>query len=163
MIKTIHGLRFWRLAVSYMLLTPLMQACAAQNLQNNATFKERGLVGAGSANLTSPAQGTYVHGAELPDGRRARPAFLVGTVSRHDYDLFSDQEEAALWQLKHDALQPAPRPAKPRTRRLHVAASSAWPRVIVQGQRVCVPVLASATSDDWREHLTCWTKGRAPQ
>ena len=39
------------------------------------------------------------------------------------------------------------------------AASLAWPKVIQQGEKVCVPKLEFADQPDWRDHLWCFNKG----
>lgn len=143
--------------------TSQLAANTIQSFVKPASFMERGLVGAGSANATSPNQGAYVYTPQQ-DQRKRYAAFLVGAPKRQEYDLFSDQEEQALWEVKQSLLAPYVTKVRHAGHTLLASASKElWPRVVVQGERVCVPVLPYANGDDWREHLTCWTKGEGAQ
>ena len=38
-------------------------------------------------------------------------------------------------------------------------AGPAWPKVVQQGDKVCVPKLDFSEQPDWRDHLWCFNKG----
>ena len=135
-------------------------AAHAQSLENRAEFIAQELVSAGAAHLTSPNGGAYVYGPAQRDARRTVEAFPIGGAKRHDYVFFDDQEEAALWAM----LQEGTQPNNPEVRRQLVHRTRVhpkileWPRVVMNGQQVCVPKTQFAWATDWRDHLTCWSK-----
>ena len=43
--------------------------------------------------------------------------------------------------------------------KLSQVAGLAWPKVVQQGDKVCVPKLDFAEQPDWRDHLWCFNKG----
>jgi hypothetical protein len=121
-----------------------------------ARFENAAQRGAGWVVLDT-ASGQYVYGDSEEKNSRVitgKP-FLIGAIERKDYEFFSYQEEEALWLVMQDqiaVIQPKPKRGESATANLKGVD---WPRVVVRGDEVCVPVLESAKADDWREHLTC--------
>lgn len=122
-----------------------------------ARFEKPSEKGAGWVNLRS-SLGQYVYGE--PEINRVKTSasgkpFFIGVLERKDYEFYSYQEEEALWLVVQDqieAMQPKPT-GKTKTNRAETKMT--WPKVVIRGQEVCVPVLESANAEDWREHLTC--------
>lgn len=121
-------------------------------------FALRGPFASGAANVAPAVGGEYVYGRPVPDARPTTSAMLIGTPPRTDYTLLSPDEEEALVKM-----QDAQRLAEVRQ---SIMASRAqyrvkrpnlkWPKVVLRGQEVCVPELASSEADDWKDHLTCY-------
>jgi hypothetical protein len=141
----------------YVAVFAISATVKAAEFAEPARFENAKERGAGWVNFHT-SNGQYVYG-EMDDaqGKRinASKPFLIGGLERKDYEFFSYQEEEALWLVMQDqiaAMQP-----KPKRRANSAAAfkSFEWPKVVVRGNEVCVPVLESAQADDWREHLTC--------
>lgn len=99
--------------------------------------------------------GHFVNGSIPTDGR-PHARFNVGKAPRTQFDLFSLQEEQALWELeqseirKRFALAHPPRYSHAKHPNLH------WPKVVVRLKSTCVPRKGFSESEDWQEHLTCW-------
>jgi hypothetical protein len=101
--------------------------------------------------------GSFRYGT-ASDGRIRSQPFVIGTAPRDDYQLFSWQEEEALWYVLQEQLNEneITEPKKTRKIRATFKARIDWPRVIVKGRStVCVPDLPKANQDDWRDHLLC--------
>ena len=145
---------------------------AALDSLNNIGFVGREIYGSGVVNILPPADGEYELGT--PNRTTGRPeVFLMGKPARQDYVYFSAEEQEGLWRFREAKLDEQ-RIARERAMREAAHASARrkkpaarlagldWPRVIVNGNEVCVPVLDYSDSDDWREHLTCTTPGVQP-
>lgn len=116
----------------------------------------------GWVNVLQPQGGIYIYTPPKPDARITAKAFLIGRPERQTYQLFSAQEEEALWQLREEKGQTdvvAARNQKTKFTGHHRAQklSFEWPKVVVRGSEICVPILDYSESSDWREHLTCWS------
>lgn len=101
--------------------------------------------------------GLYRYGSVGDERMRSKP-FIIGSAPRDDYQLFSWQEEEALWYVLQDQLEQieAREPAKTRKIKSAFKERIDWPRVVIKGQNtVCVPQLPRAKQDDWRDHLLC--------
>ncbi|MFP3179715.1 MAG: hypothetical protein RXR20_05280 [Paraburkholderia sp.] len=86
--------------------------------------------------------------------------FMVGKPARQTYDLFSAEEEAALSQVRADQIAAAARNrARLRHVRFHAQPKLNWPKVVLMGDKTCVPQLPFASSADWKDHLVCWSAG----
>ncbi|WP_148046456.1 hypothetical protein [Ralstonia pseudosolanacearum] len=121
-------------------------------------YVKSGTYVAGAAAVRSTQGGEYVYGTELSDGRPAQ-RFMLGKPPRQSYDFFSAQEEAALWHMRQNqlaALNQVPARSTRHHARPHRVLN--WPKVVVAGQRICVPRLPFAAATDWREHLVCWNQ-----
>ena len=106
---------------------------------------------------------------------------IFSAEEQHELDLMRDRAGVA-----RDSVEPSPsfghahahahaqeggRPNSNATRRavrsstcepsskLGQAAGLAWPKVVQQGDEVCVPKLDFAEQPDWRDHLVCFSKG----
>ncbi|WP_261514103.1 hypothetical protein [Burkholderia multivorans] len=119
----------------------------------------------GGAIVESPQGGNYVYSNRLPDDGRRPQRFMLGKAPRQNYDLFSEKEEVALWNTRESMLA-AERTSRARHSRHTASRGKAragsilnWPKVIVVGEKTCVPTTAFATSADWQKHLVCWDKG----
>lgn len=112
----------------------------------------------GAAEVRNPSGGVWAYMAGDSDDGRAHSRFALGKLQRTEYTLFSAEEEAALWTLKQQRLQPPP----PTHRHARATPSHhdpiAWPRVVLRGADTCVPTIASAEADDWQQHLVCWNE-----
>jgi hypothetical protein len=99
--------------------------------------------------------------AALPNDRLPQ-RFIVGRPPRQTYDLFSAQEEDALSQMRADqlaAIGASQQRARLRRTRFHAKPQVNWPKVVVVGDKTCVPTLSHASDPDWKDHLVCWSAG----
>ena len=118
---------------------------------------------AGAAVVRPPHSGEYVYAvAHVSDGRLAQ-RFVIGTSTRSEFDLFSADEEAALWTLRDRQRFPQaylpPRPARDTSAQTPSPRLALdWPKVVVADGRTCVPNSDFATAADWRSHLVCWDR-----
>jgi hypothetical protein len=93
---------------------------------------------------------------------RIAQRLVFGAPKRDEFELFSAQEEEALWNLREAQRQAHARAMHPPAIR-HAAQSKPkrapsieWPKVVVSGGSTCVPTREFADSPQWREHLVCW-------
>ncbi|PTT93020.1 hypothetical protein DBR42_00845 [Pelomonas sp. HMWF004] len=126
-----------------------------------------------------PNDGQYVYRnkadhAGTPDSR----VFMLGRPARQDFKYLSQAEQTALWNYRQEhyvaqanaakreaearAAQAAATAARARMVEARFTSSAAtsnarinWPRVVVMGNKICVPQLAYSEASDWRDHLTC--------
>ena len=135
---------------------------SAQELDTSGYIKTDGQL-AGWVNVIHPQGGIYIYTPPQPDARLKAQAFSVGRVERQTYQLFSAQEEEVLWNLREkknlavSQTQELAGGSSKRRRPITIQRSLAWPKVIVRGVEVCVPVLAHSDANDWQDHLTCWS------
>ena len=111
------------------------------------------------------------------------PRFAIGSAPRTDYAVYSAEEQVGLEALRERLMARSAAsspevtaPAKPaqhlavrRVARKTVCAatdkpdaamtSAAWPKVVRDEHKVCVPKLEYADQSDWRDHLWCFDKG----
>lgn len=142
------------------LATPLCAVAAGTN--EGIIFQPRGPYVLGAVIMSPVERGEYVFSSKPQvDGRRPMRAML-GKAVREDYDLFSGKEEAALAKVREDELAAtraayarahAPRVHRPTPPKLN------WPKVVVAGDRTCVPTPGHANDVDWKDHLVCWNAG----
>ena len=156
-------------------------ALAVESPLDAARFQGSTDLDAGAVALVQRFGGQYVYTAQpapapLLTGRLALGG--QGRALRDDFELLSGEEEQALWGMREhqreqlresdrerqrtvDAatvrLAPARGEGQQRLARRALQAVQ-WPRVVEVQAKTCVPVLAFAQSDDWREHLVCWMK-----
>lgn len=143
----------------FLYLISILATCSyAQNQENPSVFVTRPFSSVGWVNVATPEGGEYVYGQE-PAPRQKGAVFTLGKSERVDYDFFSYQEEQALWMVREVQLRAfeaqdlgEDTAQRKRTQKIHQIN---WPKVIVSGKSVCVPVLESAGASDWRNHLTC--------
>ncbi len=134
-------------------------ACIAGAVDVAAPAKFEGgpaVEGAGHAVLLNPT-GLYRYGSASDDRMRSKP-FVIGAAPRDDYQLFSWQEEEALWYVLQEQLDQIEVSEPKKTRKIKAAFKERidWPRVVIKGQStVCVPELPRAKQDNWRDHLLC--------
>jgi hypothetical protein len=107
--------------------------------------------------LLSNPLGLYRYGV-IHDGRMRSKPFVIGSAPRDDYQLFSWQEEEALWYVLQEQLDQNEKTEPKKTRKIRAAFKDRidWPRVVLKGpSSVCVPEVPKANQDDWRDHLLC--------
>ena len=137
------------------------------------------------ATVVEPAGGQFVYSSELP---AARPfvRFAIGKTPQTDFAIFSAEEQHELESLRSRAVEEQ-KPTEPRLTHAHARAGGfaranvprravrsstcepsssavqvaglAWPKVVQEGEKVCVPRLEFAEQPDWRDHLWCFNKG----
>lgn len=134
---------------------------------------------AGAAAVEEPAGGQYVYSSEHPKPR-PHVRFAIGSAPRSDYTVYSAEEQHALEALaERNTIEQ--RAAAPRVSRAvhqlaavrlahhpvacvkdesapHPAGLSA-PKVLREGNKVCVPRMEFADQADWRDHVWCFDKG----
>ncbi|WP_423383576.1 hypothetical protein [Burkholderia sp. LMG 32019] len=129
---------------------------------NGVAFTARGPYVSGAAVIESPQGGDYVYSnRDADDGRRSQ-RFMLGKAPRQNYDLFSEKEEAALWNTREAMLVPKHTVSSRRAghhAKHQVGSALNWPKVIVVGEKTCVPSSGFASAVDWQKHLVCWDKG----
>jgi hypothetical protein len=111
----------------------------------------------GAARIDNPTGGIWAYAKPaVPDGRISA-RFTVGKPARTEYTLFSAEEEEALWNLRQSRL---PQPPAQRHAGAHPEHHEpiAWPRVVLQGAKTCVPSGEHSQADDWQQHLVCWSQ-----
>lgn len=142
-----------------------MPASVAAALPNDAvTYIEHGPYGAGAATLRPANGGLYVYSTNPVVDGRGNVRYMIGKPPRQNYDLFSAKEEEALYQMRADqiaAIESARNRARMKRTRFHAQPKLNWPKVVVVGDRTCVPQLKFADAADWKEHLVCWNAGDA--
>ena len=111
----------------------------------------------GWANIYPPQGGMYVYTPAAPDSRIKTQPFSIGRTKRQTYQLFSAQEEAALWLIRERKIMAAAAVIQEKKGRRTFRRSLAWPKVVVRGTEICVPILGHSDSSDWKQHLTCWS------
>ncbi|UVA77160.1 hypothetical protein [Pandoraea commovens] len=129
---------------------------------SSVTFAKQGPYSGGAAVVVPPNAGIYVYSVDgIDDGRRTQ-RFILGKVPRQNFVLFSAQEEDALFRVRAAKLaeiEAARRKSVVRRASSHKNVQLNWPKVIVVGDRTCVPTPNFANSLDWKEHLVCWNEG----
>ena len=150
---------------------------AVESPLDAARFQVSADLDTGAVTLVQRFGGQYVYTAQpapapLLTGRLALGG--QGRALRDDFELLSGEEEQALWEMREHQRElergrlgaanagtahAAPgksdghrRPARRDLQAVH------WPRVVEAQAKTCVPMLAFAQADDWREHLVCWIK-----
>lgn len=129
----------------------------AENLSAPAKFEGGPVVEEGGQAVLLHPFGLYRYGP-TSDGRLRSKPFVIGTATRDDYQLFSWQEEEALWYVLQEQLDQIEKSEPKKTRQIKAAFKERidWPRVVLKGQStVCVPELLNAKQDNWRDHLLC--------
>ncbi|MDN4571863.1 hypothetical protein DBB29_24710 [Pandoraea cepalis] len=87
---------------------------------------------------------------------------MLGKVPRETFVLFSAQEEEALFRarsVKLAEIANAHRKHALKRATSHRSVQLDWPKVVIDGDRTCVPTPDFASAIDWKEHLVCWNKG----
>jgi hypothetical protein len=137
------------------------------------------------ATVVEPAGGQFVYSSELP-ATRPFIRFAIGKTPPTDYAIFSAEEQLELEALRSRAVDEQ-KPTEPPLTHAHARAGGqaranvmrravrsstceatsnaghvaalAWPKVVQEGEKVCVPKLEFAEQPDWRDHLWCFNKG----
>jgi hypothetical protein len=137
------------------------------------------------ATVVEPADGQFVYSSELP-ATRPFIRFAIGKTPPADYSVFSAEEQHELEALRSRSVEEQ-KPTEPPLTHAHArsggqaranvtrravrsstceptsnaghVAGLAWPKVVQEGERVCVPKLEFAEQPDWRDHLWCFNKG----
>jgi hypothetical protein len=114
---------------------------------------------------TYPATGgNYVYGATAKNTGRSSAVFMIGKPVPQDAVFLTAQEEEGIWhykQAKLEELRLASLPLPTKIQRKSNYPVLTWPRLIVEGQKVCVPTIAFSESLDWQDHLLCTTLGQS--
>jgi hypothetical protein len=136
--------------------------------------------------VLEPADGQFLYSAEAQKAR-PRARFAIGSAPRTDFVVYSEEEQVGLQALRdrlaaaavtpassassatstatlarlsrpvlrHAAPKAACSPAKPNV----ALTDLAWPKVVRDDNKVCVPKLEFAEQSDWRDHVWCFDKG----
>ena len=140
----------------------------AQTSNVTANFRITKNISAGSSILIPSNDGVYIYGKVEFDSRIPSKAIIVSRPIRTDYVLLSAQEESDLWhykQIQTNANQvELDRLIKieKQTRANLKYQSIKWPKVIINNDKVCVPLLNFSENKEWKNHLTCTDLIRAP-
>jgi hypothetical protein len=147
------------------LLAGFAVACVpvfAATASDGITFARQRPYVSGEAIIAPAKAGAYVYSSHPQNDARGTMRFMLGQAPRQNYDLFSAQEEAALWRTR-EMQREVTAAAEARARIRHVHRRSApkldWPRVLLVGDKTCVPLTAFATATDWQQHVVCWSSG----
>lgn len=139
--------------------------CSSSLVQAQESYRLQQSFTSGAATFVNPYGGDYFYLPEIDDGRISVRPILVSRPPR-EYEYFSAEEEAALGRLYDELLEKKikRRLIAERKAFLAKARSYQWPKVVIQGNEICVPELASSDAADWQEHLTCYVeKGSSGQ
>jgi hypothetical protein len=126
--------------------TPTQQPSYANAEQVHSAPRQQG-----NFTLTLPG-GEYVY---MPPTKGQAPskAFTIGQPAQFRTVVPSQQEEAT---AENQATQkPKVQLAQAPTIKRKPTPKLDWPKVVVMGDEICVPVLAKSDSPDWKSHLTC--------
>ena len=154
---------------------------AVESPLDAARFQVSADLDTGAVTLVQRFGGQYVYTvqpapAPLLTGRLALGG--QGRALRDDFELFSGEEERALWGMREHQRENLRGHERERRRAANSATTRVapaegegqqwrarralqalqWPRVVEAQAKTCVPVLAFALADDWREHMVCWMK-----
>ena len=154
---------------------------AVESPLDAARFQGSADLDTGAVTLVQRFGGQYVYTAQpapapLLTGRLALGA--QGRALRDDFELLSGEEEQALWGMREHQREHLREGDRERQRTANAATARVapaegdghwrparrglqavhWPRVVEAQAKTCVPTLAFAQADDWREHLVCWIK-----
>lgn len=138
------------------LISLSFSSVSAQEFDAASYIKNEGY-SSGWANISPPQGGMFVYTPASPDSRIKTQPFSIGRPKRQTYQLFSAQEEEALWLMREKKIMAAAAVQEKKGRRRIVRRSLAWPKVVVRGPEICVPILDHSDSNDWQQHLTCWS------
>lgn len=137
-------------------------AASALDARDEVGYVRQGSNASGWVNVSPATGGVYVYGAN-PQKYPTRPTqvFMVGKPLRQDFVYLTAQEQEGLWhfreaareKLKIDAIPPAT--VKPSHKSFVANLNLNWPRVVVEGNKVCVPGLSYSEASDWKDHLLC--------
>lgn len=134
--------------------------------------------------IREPADGQFTYSSEGHAVRHG-PRFAIGVAQRTDLVVFSAEEQTSLEELRQKLIastaasspsQAMVRPsahATPRAVAHHASrvtacatdkldpamTAMAWPKVVRDERKVCVPKLEYADQGDWRDHMWCFDKG----
>ena len=108
---------------------------------------------AGQVMLEHPG-GEFIYGTTANDRARTK-AFTIGKKTELRDVIPSAQEEAATQLAQAVQTITETPPTKPLRKVSQPRPRIDWPKVVVMGDEVCVPVLAKSESNDWQSHLTC--------
>ena len=111
----------------------------------------------GAAIYVNPYGGDYFYLPMVNDGRPLTPPMLVSRPPR-EYEFFSAEEEEALTKLYDSEVSKRVKARLLAQRKAYLAKVSKynWPKVVVEGNEICVPELASSESADWKSNLICY-------
>lgn len=128
---------------------------------DQATFAPETENTSGWSRVQNPHGGRYVYGPQLKDGRDlSAKRFALGRPQRQEYELYSAEEEEALWnyrEKKRREMEEAQHPPVTHRRTSRVKLHIEWPKVVVIGDKTCVPRIGFVSASDWKEHLVCWS------
>lgn len=140
---------------------------------DNAEYMYSQPYASGAATINTPAE--YKYSAPLHDNRSTgSAAYTAGKVQRQTYDLYSAYREAALWQIREDRrialikdrqsqAHHVTHPGHTNKRHTHCTYPHVpQAKVVVLGEKTCVPQMEFAASPDWKAHLICWAPGGKP-
>ena len=140
----------------------LMATVATQAAGTPTQYIEKAIYASGAANVSPANGGEYVYGGGRADGRIPVKALLTGPVERQSYVYFTPDEERLLLSFRDRQLAKVVKAKLLKERTHFVKVRSVqrrplnWPKVVLRGNEICVPELASSDAADWKDHLTCF-------
>lgn len=136
--------------------------------------------------VLEPADGQFLYSGETQKAR-PRARFAIGSVPRTEFVVYSAEEQVGLQALRDRLAASAVTPASSAASATSTAAAAhmsrpllrhaspkavctpakpdvaladiAWPKVVREDDKVCVPKLEFAEQSDWRDHVWCFDKG----
>lgn len=134
----------------------------AASASDGITYVPQAPYVSGGAVIAPAKAGAYVYSSHRQLDTRGTMRFMLGQAPRQNYDLFSAQEEAALWRTRELQLEiVAETAARARARHTHRKSAPRldWPKVVLAGDKTCVPQTSFASAPDWQQHIVCWSSG----
>jgi hypothetical protein len=155
-------MKLYGVLISSLLLSTVGPAFAEPG--SAVTYVDHASYSGGAAAILPATGGLYVYSTAGREDSRRQQRFILGKVPRQTYVFFTEQEEDALYRAR-SARQSE---IENERRKLAVKRSTSrrspqlnWPKVLVVGDRTCVPISEYANAANWKEHLTCWNEGAA--
>lgn len=167
----------------------LMSAAACVAADRDVVFHAAPAPARASSDVVAvlePAEGQFLYSGEAQKVR-PRARFAIGNAPRTDFVVYSAEEQVGLQALRDRlaaaAATPASGSASARSTEtiahltrpaIHHATPKrvcspakpevaltdlAWPKVVRDDNKVCVPKLEFAEQSDWRDHVWCFDKG----
>lgn len=153
------------LSLSILALTvaicPAASSSATLDANDGVGYIKKDTYSSGWGYVKPANDGLYVHGVQNQKDNRPDQVFMVGKPPRQDFDAFTASEEEGLWRYRHHeqalieaAQKAAVKLAQSAERKTHLL-NLKWPRITVNGNKVCAPSLEDSESPDWKDHLLC--------
>ncbi|MGR9694498.1 hypothetical protein ACU80Y_20510 [Pandoraea sputorum] len=153
-------MKIYGVLISSLLLSAIGSALAEPG--SAVTYIDHAPYSGGAAAILPATGGSYVYSTSTRQDSRRPQRFILGKVPRQTFVFFTEQEEDALYRARADrraAFEDERRKLAIKRSPPRRTAQLNWPKVLVIGDRTCVPVIGYANASNWKEHLTCWNEG----